>query len=254
MDQLIDILNDLARRAGEITLKYFQTRLDIITKSDDSPVTIADRETEQFLRSEIARLFPDDTIIGEEFGESGGKPGARRWIIDPIDGTKSFIHGVPLYGVMMGVEDDGEIIAGVVNLPAMGEIVIARRGQGCWWNGRRARASATEHLSDALVLTSDVASNYKHGKGAQWERITSRARLVRTWGDCYGHLLVATGRAGVMIDPIMSPWDCAALKIICEEAGGTFTDYDGKPTIYSCCAIATNGALFDEVMKLVHGQ
>jgi len=155
---------------------------------------------------------------------------------------------------MIGVEDAGKIVAGVVNMPAMKEIVVATRGEGCWWNGKRAQTSKTDRLSDALVLTSDVGHNYEYGRGAQWDRVTARARVVRTWGDCYGHILVATGRAGVMLDPIVSSWDCAALKIICEEAGGTFTDYDGKPTIYGQCAVSTNGALYAEVMEVLHTQ
>jgi histidinol phosphatase-like enzyme (inositol monophosphatase family) len=249
---LIDTLTDLARRAGHLTLGYFQMEeLAVETKSDDSPVTIADRETEQFIRKEVARLFPGDVVIGEEFGEGPGAAGARRWIVDPIDGTKSFLHGVPLYGVMIGIEENGEMIAGAVNIPALGDLVVAERGHGCIWNGKQARVSRTTRVQDALVLTTDIKNNYKYGRGAAWDRITEKARIVRTWGDCYGHLLVATGRADIMLDPIMNPWDCAALLPILEEAGGTFTDYDGKATVYGSCAISTNGRLKDEVLSLV---
>lgn len=254
MSSLIDTLTDLARRAGHVTLGYFQMdNLTIETKSDDSPVTVADLETEQFIRKEIARLFPDDVVIGEEFGEGAGAQGARRWIVDPIDGTKSFTHGVPLYGVMIGVEDNGHMIAGAVNIPALGDLVVAERGKGCLWNGKHAHVSPTTRVQDALVLTTDIRNNYKHGHGPAWDRISDAARIVRTWGDCYGHLLVATGRADVMMDPIMNPWDCAALLPILEEAGGTFTDYDGKATVYGGCAISTNGKLKDEVLSLVTG-
>lgn len=251
---MIDILSDLARRAGDITLKYFQNPdLAVEAKADESPVTVADRETERFLRDEIERLFPGDAVMGEEFGEDKGTgaAGGRRWIVDPIDGTKSFVHGVPIYGVMIGVEEAGEMIAGAVFIPPMNELVVAARGKGCWWNGRRAAVSKTARFSDALLLTTDIRNNHKHGKGPSWERLSGAARLVRTWGDCYGHILVATGRADVMVDPVMNPWDCAALLPILEEAGGTFTDYTGRATVWGADAISTNGLLRDEVMAMV---
>lgn len=249
---LMVTLEKLARDAGDITLKYFQQQgLAVESKLDDSPVTIADRETEQFIRDEIARLFPGDVVVGEEFGEGAGAPGARRWIVDPIDGTKSFIHGVPIYGVMIGVEEAGEVIAGVVFIPPMNDMVIAQKGHGCHWNGKPARVSTTAMLKDALILTTDVANHTKYGKPESWVRVSTGARLVRTWGDCYGHILVATGRADAMFDPQMNPWDCAALFPILQEAGGTFTDYKGNPTIYGDDAISTNGVLLAEVLEVV---
>jgi len=251
-DDLLPILQSLARQAGEITLKYFQqTDLAVESKSDSSPVTIADCETEQYLRDEIGRLFPGDKVIGEEFGEGPGEEGARRWIVDPIDGTKSFIHGVPLYGVMIGVEEAGQMIAGAVFIPPLNDMVVAERGKGCWWNGKRAQVSKTAKLSEALILTTDVANQTKYGKTESWNRLCAGARLVRTWGDCYGHILVATGRADAMFDPQMNPWDCAALLPILEEAGGTFTDYKGTATVYGADAISTNSALLPEIQKVI---
>jgi histidinol-phosphatase len=248
---LIETLTKIARDAGHLTLAYFQhDSLQVESKADESPVTRADRETEMFIREQVAKLFPGDVVIGEEFGEGPGAAGARRWIVDPIDGTKSFIHGVPLYGVMIGVEENGRMIAGAVNMPALGEIVVAEKGKGCLWNNRPARVSTTSSLAQALVLTTDWNSHYKHGKGEAWDRINPKAKIVRTWGDCYGHLLVATGRADVMVDPIMNAWDCAALLPILEEAGGSFTDYSGQATVYGGCAISTNAALKNEVLSL----
>lgn len=250
--ELRSTLETLARQAGDITLKYFQNpELAVEAKSDDSPVTIADRETEKFIREEVARLFPGDMVVGEEFGEGPGEKGARRWIVDPIDGTKSFIHGVPLYGVMIGVEEAGQMVGGVVFIPPMNDLVVAVRGEGCWWNGKRAQVSTTSKLSDALILTTDVANHEKYGKAESWERVCKESRLVRTWGDCYGHILVATGRADAMFDPQMNPWDCAALLTILEEAGGTFTNYEGEATIYGDDAISTNGLVLDEALRLV---
>lgn len=248
----LQILEDLARRAGDITLKYFQNpELAVEAKGDASPVTIADRETEQFIRDEVGRLFPGDIVIGEEFGEGPGEPGSRRWIVDPIDGTKSFIHGVPLYGVMIGVEENGEMIAGAVFIPPLNDMVVAAIGKGCWWNGKPAQVSGTEKLSDALILTTDVANHKRFGKADSWARVCDASRLMRTWGDCYGHILVATGRADAMFDPQMNPWDCAALLPILAEAGGTFTDYNGEATAYGADAISTNGKLLTEILATV---
>lgn len=248
---MIPFLTTLVRGAGEITLRYFQTALEIERKRDATPVTVADRESEQFLRREIARVFPDDEIVGEEYGSTGGGTSGRRWILDPLDATKTFVHGVPFYGVLVAVEEGGELVAGAVAIPALQEIVVAQQGQGCWWNGRRCQVSATPSLSDALLLTTDVANSYRYGKGKEWEALSNRARMVRTWGDCYGYVLVATGRADAMVDPIVELWDIAPMKPIIEEAGGRFTDYDGATTVHSRCAIASNGALHDEILAVV---
>lgn len=244
---LLETISDLARRAGAITLEHFQTALSVDTKQDDSPVTVADRQSEEFLRAEIGQLFPDDAVLGEEFGESGA--GARRrWILDPIDGTRSFIRGVPLYGVMIGVEEEGEIVAGAVVIPALGELVAAEKGQGCWWNGRRTAVSPTDSLANALLCTTDMANLEKYGRGPAFARLSAAAGLTRTWGDCYGHILVATGRAEVMIDPIVSVWDAAPLLVIIEEAGGRFSSLDGERTVHAKSAISTNAALYAQAL------
>jgi histidinol phosphatase-like enzyme (inositol monophosphatase family) len=250
-ENLIPFLTDLVTRAGHITLKYFQKTFRIEKKTDDSPVTRADRESEEFLTREITARYPQDTILGEEFGTSGEGISGRRWIIDPLDATRSFIRGVPLYGVLVAVEDQGEIIAGAISIPALQETVVAQQGLGCQWNGTPCSVSQTRSLEDALLLTTDIANNYRYGRGEAWEKLSSRCRMYRTWGDCYGYVLVATGRADIMVDPIAEIWDIAAVKPIIEEAGGKFTDYDGVATIESRCGIATNGILHDEILKLV---
>lgn len=246
LQSLLEFAVDLAWKAGRLTLAYFQTRVASETKPDNSPVTAADRETERFLREEIRRRFPDDGIVGEEFGVDG--PDARRrWILDPIDGTRSFIRGVPLYGVLIAAETDEETELGVLYFPALDEIVYAARGLGCWWNGRRARVSEVGSLEDSGVLLTD--GQWPGADG--WEELRSRAGCVRTWGDCYGHALVATGRAEVMVDPVMSVWDSAALRPVIEEAGGVFTDWGGKATHRGGSAVSTNRALADEVRQLL---
>ena len=238
---------ELARGAGDITLKYFRKHPETTTKSDGSYVTIADREAESYIRRHIAERYPDDGIFGEEEGESPGTSG-RRWIVDPIDGTFAFVHGVPFYGVLIALEIDGELGAGVVNIPALDEVVSAAKGVGCFLNGERTRVSQTARLEDALLLCTDFSSCARYGFGHAAELLQARAKTSRTWGDCYGYVLVATGRADLMLDPIMNLWDCAALLPIMEEAGGTFTDWRGVRTAAGNNSIATNGLLFDEVM------
>ena len=248
LKQLLEFSVELARGAGDITLQYFRKKPETSTKADGSYVTIADRQAEEYLRKQIAKRFPDDGFLGEEQGESSGRSG-RRWIVDPIDGTFAFVHGVPFYGVLIALEIDGELIAGVVNIPVLGELVSAAKGTGCFLNGEPARVSNTRELKDALLLSTDFSACARYGFGRAAELLQERAKTSRTWGDCYGYVLVATGRADVMLDPVMNLWDCGPLLPIMEEAGGTFTDWRGVRTASGGNAIATNGLLFDEVIS-----
>jgi len=253
LSSLLDFAVEIARGAGDITLRYFH-RLTAATtnvKADGSFVTAADAEAESYLRARITERFPHDGILGEEEAAREGTSN-RRWIIDPIDGTYSFVHGVPLYAVLIGLEIDDEPALGVINLPALGEIIYAARGTGCFWNGERARVSSTASLDKALLLSTDFGTCAAHGFGAAADELQSRVKARRTWGDAYGHALVATGRADVMLDPVMNVWDCAALLPIIEEAGGTFTDWRGARTIHGGNAISTNGALLGAVMEIVN--
>ncbi len=244
---LLEFAVDLSEKAGEITLRYFQGQFVVETKPDMSPVTIADRETEEYIRETIESRFPVDGLIGEEFGET--MPEARRrWIIDPIDGTFSFVHGVPLYGVLIGMEQEDEPLLGVIRLPALNETVAAARGEGCRWRGQRAYVSSTSELSDATWLTTDLKFDAYPGQSAALNRLAGATGGARTWADCYGYALVATGRADVMIDPLMHVWDCAPLPPIIEEAGGRFTDWQGQRTIRGGNAVATNGLLHEQVL------
>lgn len=243
------------REAGQFTLRYFnQNNYEVEIKADDSPVTVADRGAEELLRAKISAAFGQDGILGEEFGEQAGTSGFR-WILDPIDGTKSFISGVPMYGTMVGVEFDGRAVVGVVYIPGTDELVSAGVGHGCWYQapGRaaaKAQVSRRDRLSDALFVTTAVKSFADLHRAAAYEKLENVCRLTRTWGDCYGYVLVATGRAEVMIDPVMNVWDAAALQPILEEAGGTFTDWQGRPTIHSGEGVATNGRVLDEVLAI----
>ena len=241
---------DLAWQAGKLTLRYFQTSFTTEYKEDQSPVTIADRESERLIRELIEARYPSHSILGEEEGET--RPGASfRCIIDPIDGTKTFVRGVPMYAVLVGLERAGEMVVGAVNIPALGELLHAAKGEGCSWNGRRARVSSVASLSDSLLLCTDALSMDQQGRGADFRRMADAAKLQRSWGDAYGYVLVATGRAEVMLDPIVSVWDLAALLPVVTEAGGTFTDWSGEPTIHSGEAIATNGLVYAQLLALV---
>jgi histidinol-phosphatase len=250
LNQLLDFAVDIAREAGKITWRHYQGSFVAERKADNSFVTIADREAEAYLRARITEGFPDDSILGEEEGQLSGSSN-RRWILDPIDGTYSFVHGVPLYGVLIGLEIDDEPMLGVVNLPALSEIVHAARGLGCFWNGEVAHVSATSALDQALLLSTDFGACEQYGFGPAAETLQRQVHARRTWGDAYGHILVATGRAEIMLDPVMKVWDCAPLLPILEEAGGTFTDWKGRRTIHGGNAISTNGLLFDSVMEAI---
>ncbi|HMD31675.1 MAG TPA: inositol monophosphatase family protein [Candidatus Acidoferrales bacterium] len=247
-----------ARAAGEITLRYFQKLPGVEYKADRSPVTVADRESEMLLRARIEERYPSHGILGEEFGIA--RPGAElRWLLDPIDGTQSFMRGVPLYGVMLGLvargpQDDAhdDPVVGVVHLAALGETVVAWRGGGCWWNDARARVSEVGRLEDAVLLGTEPSA-LVDSKRAAYQKLRQRVKLERGWGDCYGYALVATGRADIMMDSALHEWDAAPLVPIMEEAGGKFTDWRGKRTISGGDGFATNGALYDEVMRIVSG-
>jgi len=253
----LQVACEISREAGQLTLGYFRRDdLQIDLKQDATPVTVADREAEKLLRDRIAAAFPQDGILGEEFGQQRGTSGYR-WILDPIDGTKSFIHGVPLYAVLIGVEQEEHSRVGVLHLPALNQTVYAAAGQGAWQvvgdqPKTRIHVSATKNLADGLFLTSGLTGFHRRGAWPFFERLSKAAKLTRTWGDAYGYMLVATGQAEVMVDPEMNLWDAAAILPIIQEAGGTFTDWKGQPTIRGGEGIATNSLVLDEVLRLVN--
>lgn len=250
LSELLAFAAETTWEAGRFTLTHFQTGVSFETKADASPVTVADRGAEEMMAARIQSKYPDDAVLGEEFGEREGSTG-RRWILDPIDGTKSFVHGVPLYGVMIGVEVDGEPAVGVVYMPGLDEMYAAATGLGATWNGRPARVSATGVLSESLVTYTDWDMAGYENKVDGFKRLLGEVAYSRGWSDCYAHLLVATGRAEVALDQRMSVWDSAALAPIVREAGGTFTDWKGISTIHGGEAVSTNGVLFDDVMARI---
>ncbi len=243
-----------ARAAGGLILKYYQNAdLAVDLKSDQTPVTAADRGAEELLRNRIHESFPEDGILGEEFGETPSQNGCR-WILDPIDGTKSFVHGVPLFGTLIGLEQDGRMVMGVCRFPALDEVVYAAKGGGCWWqtggdNPRRTQVTETAEISKALFCFTEIEGWNTIGRFDAFARLSREVRITRGWGDCYGHAMVATGRADFIVDPLMSPWDAAALVPILEEAGGHFVDWNGEATIHGGNGISVNRALKDAVLE-----
>jgi histidinol phosphatase-like enzyme (inositol monophosphatase family) len=246
---LLDEAVALARKAGAHTLQWFGTEDLVVDRKDDgSPVTEADRATERLVRQHLASSHPDDAIVGEEEDDRSGTSG-RRWIIDPIDGTKAFTHGVPLYSTLLAVEDEHGPAIGVIELPALGETVYAGRGLGCFRNGRSTRVSERTRVRGSYLTTSgfdywpEPALNAVYGSGM----------FMRTWGDGYGYALVATGRVEAMVDTSAAQWDLAAMPVIITEAGGRFTDFSGVTRADGGNGIATNGHIHDEVLALLTG-
>ncbi len=246
---LLDAVHEVARLCGDVAHQHFRTHLTVEWKADGSEVTVADREAEAATRDWIRRRFPDDAIIGEELGAEGD-PGRRCWLIDPIDGTRSFVRGVPLWGSLIAVELGGTVLAGAINCPAAGDFVVAARGEGCWHNGERCSVSTVGDISKATILATDPRFRRTPPRAARWASLAERVAVARTWGDCYGYVLVATGRAELMVDDRMRPWDVAALVPVIEEAGGTFTDWHGHPGI-GPDVIASNSLLADEFRNLL---
>ena len=251
-----------ARQAGQQTLQLFRaTEVGLEWKSDGSPVTLADQNAEKLLRELIGQQFPEDAILGEEFPEKTGTSGYQ-WVLDPIDGTKSFVSGVPLYTTLVAVMKDDQPQIGIIYAPAVHEMVFAEVGRGCWHainDGapRPARVSQVTELKDAVVLTTSVrafTTSRPEDARPAYDKLESSCRLARTWGDAFGYLLVATGRAEVMIDAAMNLWDAAALQPVIEEAGGRFFDWQGQATVHSGESVGTNAGVADAVLAILSGR
>ena len=252
LDPYRAFLTELAVQSGEfIRPHYGRLDLAVETKSDASPVTLADRGAEELMRGLIAKKFPAHGIIGEEFGSD--RPDAEFvWVLDPIDGTKSFITGVPLWGTLIALLHHGQPVLGAIHQPVLGQLMLGD-GTATTLNGRPVRCRATTRIADSTVLTSDPLNPAKYQNGAAYEALTRRAKLVRTWGDCYGYLLVASGWADVCLDPIMNPWDIAALVPILRGAGGTITDWHGSAPYPAESTLASaTPELHAEVLRALH--
>ncbi len=247
---LLQAVQECAELAGGIAHAHYRKNVAVEWKSDGSPVTIADREAEMAVREWIRTRFPADGILGEEFGEQSGTTG-RRWIIDPIDGTKAFVRGVPLWGSLVAIVEGEHVLAGAACFPAVGETIAAAGGCGSWHNQSRARVSAVAELSSATILITDDRVFSSAAMHERWQRLSAAAAVTRSWGDAFGYLMVATGRAEVMVDAIVNAWDIACFQPIIEEAGGVFTDLGGTITAFGGHSIATNAAIAAESRRIL---
>jgi len=243
--ELMPFARELIAAAGSFTQGYFQSAdLEVVAKADGSPVTQADQGAERLIREAIAAEFPYDAIMGEEYGatqDPNAASSGREWVIDPIDGTKSFTAGVPLYSNLLAVIDDGVPVLGIINLPAVTEMLTAVTGHGAFCNGEPCRVSSKSTLKGAYVMTSSV----RYWGQDYLQRVLDNDMILRTWGDAYGYAMVATGRAEAMIDPRANVWDVAPIGVILSEAGGAFTDLEGNDQVTAGNGIGTNGVLHD---------
>lgn len=246
MDRVMEAAIEAARAAGEVAMKYFRSGFDVEIKPDRTPVTQADKEAERVMIELLRRAFPDYGFLGEEFGAQGSKE--IRWIIDPIDGTKNFVRRIPIWAVLLALEEHGEITAGVVHNPVTGELYSARKGAGAYANGERIRVSTVGTLAESLLCHASLNLIRRAGYWDGMVRLIDATERQRGWGEYYGYAVVAKGQAEISAEADLKPWDLAAVKILVEEAGGRFTDFTGAPTIYSGTALATNGRLHDAAL------
>jgi histidinol-phosphatase len=245
---------ELADAADAITLpRYRAADLVVETKPDLTPVSEADRAAEKELRARIEASHPRDGVVGEEYGETKGS-GDRRWILDPIDGTKSFVRGIPAWGTLIALERDGEIVVGVVSAPALRRRWWAARREGAFADGEPIRVSRVGALEDALFCFTSLTAFDEHGMGDEFRSLAARCWEARGFGDYWAHVLVAEGSADLAVEPIMNLWDNAAVQVIVEEAGGRFTDLEGRPRSDGGNAVTTNGLLHDEVLAVLAGS
>jgi histidinol phosphatase-like enzyme (inositol monophosphatase family) len=240
-------------RAGQLTLDYFTKGVSAELKADETPVTIADREAEDLLRTAFRTQFPGDGFLGEEYGEEPGTTGYK-WIIDPIDATKNFVRGIPIFANLVGLEKDGEMIAGFANVPAEGKLYHAVHGCGAYCNDRPIRVSTFESLSEAQIIYSSIEWFVRHDMTHFFLDVANDAGRMRGFGDYYGFTLVAEGAAEAMLEPAIAPWDIACFLPIVEEAGGVFTDWNGERTIYGKGAVVGNPALHKLMLEKYRGS
>jgi histidinol-phosphatase len=248
LDRALAAAVEAARAAGEVAMRFYRSGFDVTLKADATPVTQADRGAEQAIREVLGKAFPDVGFLGEEFGAVGDQ--RRRWIIDPIDGTKNFIRHVPIWATLIGLEEAGEVTVGVIHNPVTGELLSARRGGGAWRNGERIRASTVADLRGATLLHAGLKLLREAGYWDGFVRLVDATDRQRGFGDYLGYTLVAEGKAEIYAECDLKAWDLAPCKVIVEEAGGRFTDFTGAPTIHGGSAFATNGRLHEAALAL----
>lgn len=249
MQEFVDFSKQLASASGEIIMRYFRSDFAVETKADESPVTIADKQAEEVMREMIMKAYPAHGIIGEEFGVHN--EGAEyQWVLDPIDGTKSFVSGTFLFGTLIGLMKDGQPIVGAIHHPVTAHLLIGA-GDEARLNDELVRVRPTRELRDAVMLYTDFIHVGQHQNGIAFQQLMGKTKFNRTWGDCHGYFLLATGYADIMLDPIMQLWDIVALIPVIEGAGGKITSWNGGPPLSGNGIIATNGPLHSQVLRVL---
>ena len=242
---------EAARAAGEVALKHYRAGFDITLKPDLTPVTVADREAEQVIEEILTKATPTYGFLGEEFGARG--PQERRWIIDPIDGTRNFVRRIPFWATLIALEEQGELVVGVIHNPVTGELYAAQRGGGTTLNGVPIHVSTTGTLEESQLLHAGLDILRRGGHWEGFVRLVDATARQRGFGDYYGYALVAEGKAELYLEMDLKPWDLAACKVVVEEAGGRFTDLEGRSTIYTGTALVSNGRVHDAALALLRG-
>jgi len=250
LDSYLNFAKQLAYRAGRITLSYYNKGITHDLKADESPVTVADRATEQFIRGEIEKTYPTHAIVGEEYGEQAGEGNPFRWIVDPIDGTKSFIKGVPFYSVLIALEIDGVSRVGAVCFPALDEVLYGADGLGAWANGKRVHVSETSKFKEAVFCYCTWSEYATEHQKNVFETLSKETFFSRGWSDAYGYYMVATGRTEIYLDPEIQIWDVAPFPSILREAGGFFGSWNGEEGHTHGEGLAVNSALKSKVLKV----
>ncbi len=255
MDVNLDLyrafLIELAEKSGDFIRPYFAAPdLAVETKSDRTPVTAADRGAEELMRRMIRARFPGHGILGEEFGPEN-TDAEFVWVLDPIDGTRAFAAATPLFGTLIALLHGGQPVLGAIHQPVLRQLVVGD-GRQTTLNGRPVRVRATARLEEATLLCSDVLTPARHQNGGAFAALGQRVKQLRTWGDCYGYLLVATGWADIMCDPIMNPWDVAALIPVVRGAGGIITDWQGRDPVNAASIVAATPGLHPQVIAALN--
>ena len=248
--RFLSVARFAAQKGGQRALKYFRKKVSVIKKVDRSPVTRADREAEQVIRGILGKAFPDHQLCGEEFGWDKKNQADFKWWIDPVDGTRQFIRGIPFWSTLVALEYKGEVVAGVIHLATMGNTLWAGKGLGCFANGKKVHVSKIPNLKGGTLTYGGLRLTPKSYR----KRLTDLIATCyddRGFGDAFGHVLVATGQVEAMVDPVVKPYDVASVKICVEEAGGKFTDLKGAKTIYGGNALSSNGKVHSQVLRAV---
>lgn len=251
LEKLLDFAIKTVKKSNSITLKYYDKKVKFHLKENLSPVTVADIKCENFIISRIKEKFPKHSILAEEYGAAVNET-EFKWLIDPIDGTKNYMRKYPFWGTLLALEYNGEVILGVISMPYINEFIYASKGKGCYYNNKKSMVSKIRLIKDSYLINGGLDYILTEPYRNNFLNLAGQTSYIRGFGDCHGHSFIINGRAEMMVDPHVSPWDVAPVKICVEESGGRFTDLKGNNTIYSGSALVTNGKVHDAVLRVLN--